>query len=91
MIKLYIIMGYIFILNLTSYIMTGYDKKKARTYGWRVPEKRFFILAFLGGATGIYLGMKKFRHKTKHGLFVYGIPLIILLNLVVYYYLIFKV
>lgn len=65
--------------------MVGFDKKKAQMRGRRVPERSFFIFALAGGAMGIYLGMKSFRHKTRHGLFVYGIPLLIFLNLVIFY------
>lgn len=83
----FMIAGFIFVLNFIGFMMVGYDKRKARKGEWRVPEKRFFTFALIGGATGIYLGMKYFRHKTKHALFVYGIPFFMILNFVMYYFI----
>lgn len=79
-----ILLGLI-IINLFGYILVWFDKRRAKMGGWRVPEKRFFQLAFFGGAVGIYLGMNRFRHKTKHNKFVYGIPILILLNIGLFY------
>lgn len=45
------------------------DKKKAIKHEWRIKEKTLFILALLGGFIGSYIGMKTFRHKTKHKIF----------------------
>ncbi len=80
--------AYLIIINILSLLMFGYDKLKAKKNGWRIPESRFFILGLLGGAVGIYTGMRIFRHKTKHMLFIVGIPLLVVLNLVIIYYLI---
>ncbi|OIJ11018.1 hypothetical protein BKP35_12940 [Anaerobacillus arseniciselenatis] len=65
------------------------DKQRAIKGQWRVPERKFFILAIIGGSAGIFLGMKQFRHKTKHLSFKVGIPLIFLLQFVLisYHYL----
>jgi len=82
-----IIVAYFLLINLISYFMVWYDKRQAKLDRWRIPEKRLFKLAFAGGAIGVYLGMKRFRHKTKHGSFIYGIPLIALLNIIAVYYL----
>ena len=80
-----IVFFYFLLVNVTGFVMTAYDKRKAVKGEWRVPQKRFFLLAFIGGAFGIYVGMQQFRHKTKHAEFVYGIPLLILVNIVFYY------
>lgn len=78
---------YIIFINVAGFAVVFYDKKMAKTGGWRVPEKRLFVLAVIGGAVGIYAGMKRFRHKTRHLIFVYGIPLLMLLNLIAFYFL----
>ncbi|HHU75732.1 MAG TPA: DUF1294 domain-containing protein [Firmicutes bacterium] len=77
-----------FLINIYGYFVIYYDKKKAIHHQWRVAERKLFIIALLGGATGIFLGMKAFRHKTKHLLFTHGIPLFIILNIVIYYLLV---
>jgi len=68
-------------INLFGLVLVGYDKKKAINNGWRIPEKNLFMIALLGGATGVFLGMKLFRHKTKHYSFIIGIPLLMGLNI----------
>ncbi|BAQ36386.1 hypothetical protein CBB2_3383 [Clostridium botulinum] len=45
------------------------------------------LIALLGGSIGSYVGMKIFRHKTKHSKFKYGIPFIILIQLCIFLYL----
>lgn len=62
------------------------DKRKARKGAWRFKERTLFTLAIIGGAIGILVGSKVFRHKTKHVLFTYGIPLLVLVQVVTVYY-----
>ena len=65
-------------VNLVTFAVYGIDKAKAKRGAWRVPERTLFLLPLLGGSLGALLGMKVFRHKTKHWYFVWGIPLILL-------------
>ncbi len=67
---------YIFVINLVTFIVCGYDKSISRSGALRIPEKSLFLLSFAGGACGMLLGMALFRHKTKHLKFVVGIPLL---------------
>ena len=55
-----------------------FDKRRAKRGGRRVRERTLFLSALLGGSLGTFLGMRVFRHKTKHWYFVWGIPLILL-------------
>lgn len=71
------------IWNMVAFLYVGFDKQRAITKGWRVPEKRLIIIAFLMGAFGIWVGMRVFKHKTKHLKFKYGVPLALLTNLAV--------
>lgn len=66
------------------------DKNKARSGKYRISEKAIFIIALLLGGIGIYLGMYKFRHKTKHLSFTVGIPVCIIINIFTTYYIISK-
>ena len=76
------------VLNLIGYVMMAYDKSQAKRGEQRIPEKRLFTVAALGGALGTWIGMRKYRHKTKHMSFVLGIPALLIFNAVcVYYYL----
>lgn len=71
-------LSYAAVLSLIGYGMMGADKQRSRAGQWRIPERTLLLLAVLGGSPGVWLGMQQFRHKTKHGKFRYGIPLIIM-------------
>ena len=73
---------YFLILNVVGYLIIWHDKRKSRTGQWRVPEARFFAIALVGGALGVYYGMKTFKHKTQHLSFKIGIPLLIAFNII---------
>lgn len=68
-------------INLVTFAVYGADKRRARRGAWRVPEKTLFLLPLLGGSVGALLGMRVFRHKTKHCYFVWGVPAILLAQL----------
>ena len=72
---------YYLVINLTGLIMMGVDKRKAIKGAYRIPEASLFCVALLGGALGTTLGMRIFRHKTKHWYFVVGMPLIFFVQL----------
>lgn len=63
------------------------DKNKAIKQKRRTSEKTLFSLALLLGGIGIYAGMFKFRHKTKHPKFTILIPFCIFLNILTIYYI----
>ena len=65
---------YLVIMNLLGFAMMGIDKKRAVRGAWRISEASLFLVAFLGGALGCTLGMRHFRHKTRHWYFKYGMP-----------------
>ncbi len=84
---IYFLMAALLLLNLAGLIIVALDKHKARKGKWRIPEKTFFIIALLGGSSGVYIGMLTFRHKTRHWYFMLGIPAIMILQLAAAYYL----
>ena len=61
--------AFIFVMSLIAFILYGVDKKKAQKQVWRIPEAVLLYFGFFGGAIGALLGMKTFRHKTKHWYF----------------------
>jgi uncharacterized membrane protein YsdA (DUF1294 family) len=69
----------------------GVDKWKSSRKRRRIPEKALFLAAFLGGAVGIYAGMNVFHHKTLHNKFKYGIPPIVIIDIVLVVYILSKV
>ena len=72
---------YFIFINIVGFAIMGIDKKRAIRGAWRISEASLFLTAFLGGALGCILGMRHFRHKTKHWYFKYGIPAIFIAEL----------
>lgn len=86
-----IIIYYLLTINLLTFVTYGIDKYKARHKHWRVCEASLLLLAVLGGSPAALLAMHLFRHKTQHNKFRYGVPAIliaqVLLVVFVYKYL----
>ncbi|WP_017756069.1 DUF1294 domain-containing protein [Calidifontibacillus oryziterrae] len=86
---MYILISYIFLLNLIGLLLMSSDKKRAQKGKWRIPERRLWFVGILGGGIGLYWGMKTYHHKTKHISFKFGMPVIIVLNVITYGYVIY--
>ncbi len=74
------VIAYLVLINLFGFISMGADKRRAVRHDRRTPEKTLFLIAIIGGSLGSILGMKTFRHKTKHKSFVFGMPMILILQ-----------
>ena len=73
---------YLFVINVVAFLAFGLDKLKAKADAWRIPEKTLLGLAIIGGSVGAILGMRTFRHKTRHKQFSVGLPVILALQLI---------
>jgi uncharacterized membrane protein YsdA (DUF1294 family) len=78
---------YVIIMNIVGFSIMGIDKWKAKKRTFRVPEATLFIIAIIGGSIGSILGMYAFRHKTRHWYFVYGLPFIFILQVIILFLL----
>ena len=74
--------GYIIVINLIGFALMGIDKRKAQRSAYRIPEATLFTIALMGGSLGSVIGMYTFRHKTKHWYFLFGMPIILVLQIV---------
>lgn len=81
------IMGVLWLLwlavNALTFCLYGVDKRRARRGKWRIPERTLLLLTWLMGGVGAFLGMRTFRHKTKHLAFQISAPVAALLSLAV--------
>lgn len=74
---------YFLCINLFAFLQMGWDKRQSRRPdARRVPERRLFVTALIGGSLGAVWGMFRFRHKTKHPTFLLGLPLILIAHVV---------
>ena len=78
-----IIIIYDVIINIIGFFSMLIDKRRAIKNKWRIPEKTLFLIAIIGGSVGSIAGMRLFRHKTKHWYFAYGMPAILLVQIVI--------
>ena len=80
---LHIALIYLVIINVVTFFMYGIDKWKAKRTKWRIPEATLLGMAVIGGSIGAWLGMKVWHHKTLHKKFRFGVPAIIIVQLLI--------
>lgn len=83
----YMLGAYLLVVNITSFILYGIDKYKARKGKWRISEATLLVMAAIGGSVGAWAGMKLWHHKTLHKKFTIGVPLIFILQVALMVYL----
>ena len=72
---------YLLAVNVVTFFMYGIDKWRAKRSKWRISEATLLLLAVIGGSIGAWLGMKVWHHKTLHKKFRFGVPAIIIIQL----------
>ena len=77
-----ILFTYLAIINAVSFLLMLIDKVKAKKKMWRIPERVLLGVSAVGGSLGGLLGMRLFRHKTKHAQFYIGIPVMLVIHIV---------
>ena len=82
-----IILCYLLAVNITTFLLYGIDKYKAKKNRWRISEATLLTVAAIGGSIGAWAGMRVWHHKTMHKKFKYGIPIIIITQIAVLVYL----
>ena len=77
---------YLLLINAAALLLMFTDKTLARKNMRRIPERTLLLSAILGGCPGAILGMRLFRHKTRHLKFTLGVPAILIaqISLVVF-------
>ena len=80
-------MYYLLAINALSFSLYGIDKDKAKKNQLRISEATLLMMAVSGGSIGAWAGMRLWHHKTMHKKFKYGIPVIIILQVVLAVYL----
>jgi uncharacterized membrane protein YsdA (DUF1294 family) len=53
------------LMSVVAFVAYGFDKRRARKNGRRVPEKTLHLMALFGGWPGALIGQRVFRHKTQ--------------------------
>ena len=87
---LHIVLIYLVTINVVTFFIYGFDKWKAKKSKMRIREIALLGLAVLGGSIGAWLGMKAWHHKTLHKKFKYGVPAIIIVQLALIGYILYR-
>ena len=69
-------------VNVATFTLYGVDKRRAQRGEWRISERMLLTATWLMGGVGAFLGMRQFRHKTKHAIFRYSVPTAAILQMV---------
>ncbi len=80
---------YLLFINLFTFIIYGIDKFKSIKNDksiMRISELTLFIVTFIGGTVGAVLSMILFRHKIKKLSFIVKFIIIVIFQIVIYYY-----
>lgn len=78
---------YLTIINIITFTLFAVDKFRAVKRKWRIRESVLLGFSIVGGALGGLLAMQIFRHKTQTAVFKFGMPLILLIQIALLYYL----
>ena len=81
-----ILMIYLGIINVITFLAFAIDKLHAVKGKRRIRIITLLGLAFVGGSAGALLGMYTLRHKTKVDYFTVGVPLIMIMQAVVVFF-----
>jgi len=82
-----ILLIYLLVINVVTLIVFGIDKIRAAEHRSRIKIVTLLGLAFAGGSIGALIAMYAFRHKTNQDYFTVGVPLIIVMQVVVVFFL----
>ena len=85
-----IVVFYLIIINLIAFALYGIDKKRSIRNEYRISENVLLWMARLGGVIGSWLGIKIFRHETKHTKFRVIVPLWMIIWIAAIVFLIIK-
>ena len=75
---------YLIAISIIAIVITIYDKLIAGSGKRRVPENTLLIIAALGGSVAMYITMQIIRHKTQHKKFMIGIPVIMVIQAILF-------
>ena len=81
---------YLAAINVIAFLLSGLDKLWAKKGRWRVPERSLILIAAAGGSIGAIAAMKVWHHKTKHNKFRLGLPAILLAQIALIYFAVYR-
>ena len=78
---------YLVVINVVTLVAYGIDKINSMEGRSRIRIITLLGLAFIGGSIGALIAMYAFHHKTHKDYFTVGVPLILIMQIVLIFYL----
>ncbi|MDE7325183.1 MAG: DUF1294 domain-containing protein [Lachnospiraceae bacterium] len=78
---------YLLTINIVTLIAFGLDKRNAKKGQQRIRITTLLGLSYAGGAIGGLIAMYALRHKTKKKYFTVGLPLMVIMQILVIFYI----
>lgn len=79
---------YLICINMITIAVYGIDKRNAVHGKWRIRVLMLLTLAAVGGSAGALLAMHLFHHKTRKKKFTIGVPLMLLVQIALFFFLV---
>ena len=80
--EIHLLYAYLIGVNLTTFVMYGFDKEQAVYNRSRIPEIVLHLLALAGGSPAAFFAQITFRHKTRKRVFRTIFITIVLLQII---------
>ncbi len=77
----HILIAYTVVINFAAFLIFAADKYRAKKQLSRIAEWKLWFWVIVGGSVGAWSSMYMFRHKTKHLSFVIGVPIVFILQI----------
>ena len=81
------VLAFYFIVSLLTFVMYSVDKSAAQNGDWRTPESTLHLLSLVGGWPGALIAQQKLRHKSKKQSFRFVFWVTVMLNFVIFIWL----
>ena len=75
------------LVNVATFCIYAWDKRRALLRQSRIPEALLLVLACIGGGVGALCAMFLFRHKIHNPKFYITVPIVTALQLIAYGFL----
>lgn len=78
---------YLLFINIVTFIVFAIDKYNAIKHRSRIRIVTLLFMAFIGGSIGGLLAMYIFRHKIRKDYFSVGLPMILIMQIILIFYI----
>ncbi|PIE09693.1 MAG: hypothetical protein CSA72_11465 [Rhodobacterales bacterium] len=79
--QLGLFLAFVGVMSIWGFLAMLRDKRAAERGAWRISEATLLLIALCGGAIGVRIGQRAFRHKTRKQPFATYLTLCFIVNM----------